>query len=758
MDRFYKQLLLAFLLLGFNSIMLQAQNTHPQNVHNDLSFEEALSVRNRMFENRRNKIELTEQLSVARSNGEKLWTPIQFHIVRATDGSGGTTIPTVLNALCELNQRFDTVGIQFYLHSEVRQINQSLLYDDGLSNYATYYMRMYKVPGVLNVFVVNETPGAGGFYRGGVQDDYICLPLYAVQPGIINLTHEAGHYFSLPHPFFGWEDLTYGSVTDNANGRTPTILPSGVPVENLHRTGGLDNCYLAADGFCDTDPSYGFGSAGSSANNGCEYVSTAVDPNGYLFRPNVIAENAVWIQMNEDEPYPFDFQLQNLSNKDKIYPYTKVVVETSYTLGGTSTTMWSDTVGNSDTTRIFVPASTQNGGVDNIIGLGAYDCDPGFINFGGHYLDVNISSSNNNLSFLAAKSVYKITMATGRHEISMDSLRVTNTSSVDVVNAGTTVTATDIWTDGTTNISTNGRNYALPSNLAPGDSYTFGATDLYVDASQIAGVTFGANTYAPKIDTVLPPSENYMGYYLACGVDFTPEQTEAMLLDYAARDYSNTYPKPTDIEVTTSPTIIHPQMDAISPQPVVNFQWSSVNGATMYYIEVFEINFLDLPIAGGEKYELMLTTTDFWLTLSPGTRFGWKVTPMNASSYKFPGLICTDGATPINLTTTQANFEVFDWNVNIDQVQADILSSNIYPNPSGTTQNPILEINAKAVGSAQVSMFNSIGQEVLPAETLMLIEGANVQKLNVADLAAGLYIVNIETKSGRISHKLMLND
>ena len=51
-----------------------------------------------------------------------------------------------------------------------------------------------------------------------------------------------------------------------------------------------------------------------------------------------------------------------------------------------------------------------------------------------------------------------------------------------------------------------------------------------------------------------------------------------------------------------------------------------------------------------------------------------------------------------------------------------------------------------------------VGQLVMPDYRIQLTKGNNIKQLNTRMLQAGLYIVNIETKNGTVSHKLVLKD
>jgi hypothetical protein len=110
------------------------------------------------------------------------------------------------------------------------------------------------------------------------------------------------------------------------------------------------------------------------------------------------------------------------------------------------------------------------------------------------------------------------------------------------------------------------------------------------------------------------------------------------------------------------------------------------------------------------------------------------------------------------LASADATFQVFDWTVGVDQVENEVATTRIYPNPTSKNQQVVLEINASKDTESQITMINSIGQQVMPAQTINLTQGTNIERLNTANLAAGLYIINVETEGTTTSHKLVIKE
>lgn len=752
-----------FLFTGLASV--QAQSIHDHAMCG-VSSTESEAIKQRMLSNRRNRAELLAKFENGRSGNNKVYVPVQFFIVTKSDKTGGETQKDILDNLCKLNQDYDSIGVEFYLAGPILWINQDLLYDNNRDNtMADYFMNLYRVPGVVNVFVGNSI---GNLVSGGVTLGYYTSGLdiiYVIRAAIngnnTTLTHEMGHFLGLPHTFNGWENLAYSAVADgnpatlgiidNTTGRTPTILPNGAPVESIPRTGGRENCQVAGDGFCDTDPNYLFGFYRNRYNDGnCTYAATAMDPNGWLFLPSVIAPQPTRFYFDEDTDEIDDFWLKNNSTKDRIFRKTLIVLEAEYTLNGTTTMMWTDTLGNSDTTEVSADRNAEK----DIIGLSVGQTDPGHITMGGHYFDISVSSPTApSLVFDAAPAEYSILNIQSIHRVDMDSLRVTNPATSGVtVPVGTGVVVTDIFSNAGGQISSADRSpYLLPIALAPGESYTFLASDLRVDnpaAQGIAGVVVNFKTYAPYRATTGTTSDNVMSYYDdACVIGFSNQQADAMKQDIASRGFATLYPTPAQVDINTQATVQHPLNNSVLSDPLVHFAWDAVPGAAFYEVVIYQVSpVTGGPIAGGDRYEHMVTGTELWLSIAPGRFYKWTVLPVNSTRF------CDR-----TLQSSDAQFEVYG-TISVNQVDAPNIRTNIYPNPAEKQTMVTVDIQANNATQARIAVYNSVGQRLMPTQVVELLAGSNLHQLNTVDLPAGLYIINIETEEGTQSHKLTIGE
>lgn len=184
------------------------------------------------------------------------FVPIKIHIIGNNQGLGYYAVSSLLQTLCELNERFTPVGFHFFLADSISYINNDDFYRGDIDAIYTN-ADGYKLNGAVNVFFHGVGMQWCGVYFGGL--DVVFIKNSCQGPNATTLAHELGHFFGLPHTFYGWE-----------GGNTPG------EIEKID----LTNCRTAGDGFCDTKADY------VSSRWGCPLPYVLKDPNNVLFRPD----------------------------------------------------------------------------------------------------------------------------------------------------------------------------------------------------------------------------------------------------------------------------------------------------------------------------------------------------------------------------------------------------------------------------------------------------------------------------------------
>ena len=121
---------------------------------------------------------------------------------------------------------------------------------------------------------------------------------------------------------------------------------------------------------------------------------------------------------------------------------------------------------------------------------------------------------------------------------------------------------------------------------------------------------------------------------------------------------------------------------------------------------------------------------------------------LNISSNGLYWLVVTDSLSCPNDTVF---YYVTDFHTSFSELGVDALS--IYPNPSRSLFN--IEFNLYIKQSLVVRLVNVIGEDVLK-DKLVDFEGDYKRTIDLSSYSKGIYFLKIETKSGVINKKLIL--
>jgi len=185
--------------------------------------------------------------------GSLQYIPLKIHLVGTDDGNGYLKLQYLLDGLCRLNEQYEQVGFYFYIYEGIDYINSTVLY-----NHEDGYWQVIDAswsPEAANLYYVSNANGNCGYYSG--WGDYVVIANSCAGPYNSTVAHELGHYFDLPHTFYGWEN------------RARTAAPRATD----ERANG-SNCATAGDRFCDTPADF------ISERWSCPYRDTKLDFTG----------------------------------------------------------------------------------------------------------------------------------------------------------------------------------------------------------------------------------------------------------------------------------------------------------------------------------------------------------------------------------------------------------------------------------------------------------------------------------------------
>ena len=203
------------------------------------------------------------------ANDSMIYLPLKVHSVGTDAGVGFYKVSQVLDMICKLNEFYVQVGWQFYLYGDIDYISSTNL-DQHTGSYQPL-INSTSIVNVANVFFVTNPSGNCGYYTQaggpggqGHRQGFVAINKSCGGPNDGTVAHELGHFFSLPHPFYGWE------------GRNSDTDPA---ISTDERVDG-SNCQYAGDYFCDTRADY------LNYRWNCPYTATKTDYNGDRYNPD----------------------------------------------------------------------------------------------------------------------------------------------------------------------------------------------------------------------------------------------------------------------------------------------------------------------------------------------------------------------------------------------------------------------------------------------------------------------------------------
>jgi len=187
--------------------------------------------------------------------------PIQIHVLRRSNGTGGIAQYRILEAMNDLNSFFIEANIRFIPLKKINYINSDEHYDFNVQN-EDKIGKSNDVVNVINLYITNSVSSGQislcGYAYFPPGNDRVIMSRSCINNGS-TLTHEMGHYFMLYH--------THG--TSN-NGTTDEFVD-------------MSNCHYAGDRVCDT---YADPNISGLVNGSCDYVGKGVDKNGEKYQPD----------------------------------------------------------------------------------------------------------------------------------------------------------------------------------------------------------------------------------------------------------------------------------------------------------------------------------------------------------------------------------------------------------------------------------------------------------------------------------------
>lgn len=246
-----KNMYLGALALACAGFSAQAQNPEPCGIEIPASSIEYLD-QSRVERQKFNPFDLKSVRNI----------PVQHHIIRRSNGTGGLNPSLIPGLMNDLNTYYSGANIAFFECGPINFIDDDQYYDFTTSQESSIG-NANDVDNVINVYYFNSVSSGSSYYCGYTRVPPSTIDRIVMANGCATngstFIHEFGHYFSLYH--------THGKTN---NGTTDELVNGS-------------NCATAGDDVCDTpaDPNLS-----GKVNSSCQYTGTGTDANGDAYNPD----------------------------------------------------------------------------------------------------------------------------------------------------------------------------------------------------------------------------------------------------------------------------------------------------------------------------------------------------------------------------------------------------------------------------------------------------------------------------------------
>lgn len=202
-----------------------------------------------------------QRTDVAKFRTTDYQVPVQIHILRRNDQTGGVDLSSIMEEMATLNEQYAAANIEFFVNKNINFIDSDNWFDFNRAD-ETEMAGANDVYGALNIYFANSIRTSSGTVCGythlpSAQIDRVFIAKGCSDNGS-TLSHEIGHYLSLLHTH-GQAGIA-AELVDGSNAATAGDLIKDTPADP--KLTGL-------------------------VNNNCEYTGTGVDAHGHTYQPDV---------------------------------------------------------------------------------------------------------------------------------------------------------------------------------------------------------------------------------------------------------------------------------------------------------------------------------------------------------------------------------------------------------------------------------------------------------------------------------------
>lgn len=273
-----------------------------------------------------------------------------------------------------------------------------------------------------------------------------------------------------------------------------------------------------------------------------------------------------------------------------------------------------------------------------------------------------------------------------------------------------------------------------------GDNICDTAPDYLLGFTTQACFDGGFGVFDPNGDALDSDETLSMGYFNNCPkYVFSPQQIDRVKLNIASpgRNFLDNTHTPNETEITGDLSITSPGFqETIDTYNGVELSWEGVQDADLYLVEI--VNFAD----PSDYYEYTTPNEALYVTdLEPNKVYFLNVKPYNDAYTCFP---------EVGLPFLTGDVET---SVDDPSFVSDFV---VYPNPSNTNQDIIVDMTSEWSGNATLSISDVAGK-VIKSQAIQISNGKQqLVASHSGDIQSGVYFLQLSTVQGNVTRKIVI--
>ncbi len=259
------------------------------------------------------------------------------------------------------------------------------------------------------------------------------------------------------------------------------------------------------------------------------------------------------------------------------------------------------------------------------------------------------------------------------------------------------------------------------------------------------GCDFSLKVFDPDSVLIDPDETNFMSYFLECRREdyiFSEGQKNLVITDAnsSGRDKLRNPEPDSKSMISGTPTLTYPVNDEeATGNGTVTLQWEPAEGATTYLVQVDRIG----SFSSVELQNFIATENSLEVSgLEVDKRYHWRVRPFN--DY----FTCTD-------FSSSESFYADEKTATVNTI-TELQSWSVSPNPVRGRTHITLSLESDRSFDADINLFGLDGRQLQALGRQAIPAGSTRIDIPVQNLASGIYLLSLTTRSGRLNQRIVV--